>query len=200
MDAGIRPIEPADAEAVAAIYRPFVEGSPVSFETAAPGGDEMRRRIGELCAQYPWLVFEAGGKVRGYAYASAHRARAAYRWCVEVTVYAAPEARRRGVGRALYGALFAVLRAQGYANAYAGVTLPNPASVGLHESLGFTDAGVYRRVGHKAGAWQDVAWLQLRLQDPPEPPPEPRPAPAVLADPKWAAVFRAQARTARLRA
>src|SRR6185312_2180285 len=136
MKARIRPIEPADAAAVAEIYRPLVEDRPTSFEAAAPDAAEIRRRIGELCIQYPWLVHEADGKVAGYAYACAHRSRAAYRWCVEVSVYIAPEARRRGVGRNLYTALFAVLRAQGYANAYAGITLPNPASLGLHAAMG----------------------------------------------------------------
>jgi phosphinothricin acetyltransferase len=189
MDERIRLIAPADAEAVAAIYRPFVDGSPTSFETAAPEAEEIRRRIRDLCVRYPWLVFEAGGKTVGYAYACPHRARAAYRWCVEVSVYLAPEARRRGVGRALYGALFPVLRAQGYANAYAGITLPNPASIGLHTAMGFVPVGTFKRSGHKLGAWHDVAWLELRLQELPEPPPEPRPAPEVLADPMFAALL-----------
>jgi phosphinothricin acetyltransferase len=157
---------------VAAIYAPAVNGSVISFELTAPDAAEMGRRIQETLKRWPWLVYEADGKVLGYAYACAHRARAAYDWSVEVSVYVAPDAHRRGIGRALYAELFAILKKQGYVNAYAGVALPNIPSVALHEALGFRPVGVYRRVGYKLGAWHDVAWGHLALQDPL---PDPRP-------------------------
>jgi phosphinothricin acetyltransferase len=109
---------------------------------------------------YPWLVCDTGGRVAGYAYATRHRARAAYQWSVETTVYVHPEFRRRGVGRGLYESLFPILAAQGFANAYAGITLPNPASVAVHEAAGFTYLGRFERIGYKLGAWHDVGWWQ----------------------------------------
>jgi phosphinothricin acetyltransferase len=177
MERIIRSAGPADAAAVRDIYAPFVSDSATSFEAEPPDVATMAQRIEELREKFPWLVYEAGGTVLGYAYASPHRhVRKAYQWCVEVSIYLHPDARRRGVGRALYGALFDLLVRQGYVNAYAGVTLPNPASLGLHQSLGFQPVGVYARIGFKFGRWHDVAWLQLRLQDPAVPVAEPRPA------------------------
>ena len=134
---------------------------------------EMRQRIRQTLDYAPWVVCEHRGEVQGYAYASAHRTRAAYQWSVDVSVYVHAAAHRAGVGRAVYCSLFQLLTLQGFYNAYAGITLPNPASVGLHESLGFHPVGVYRAVGYKLGAWHDVGWWQLVLQAhaiPPEPP------------------------------
>ena len=153
----------SDAGAVREIYAPFVSDSATSFEMVVPDLMEVERRIQTDRDRYPWLVFEQDRVVLAYAYASVHRARKAYQWSVEVSVYVHPQAHRRGVGRALYTALFDLLRRQGYANAYAGITLPNPASVGLHESLGFVPVGVFSRIGFKFDQWHDVAWLQLRL-------------------------------------
>jgi phosphinothricin acetyltransferase len=160
----LRVATPADADAVAAIYAPVIRDTAISFETAAVPPDQMRQRIDTTLSRYPWLVAEAGGAVLGYAYATEHRARAAYAWSVDVSVYLAEQARRRGVGRALYVALLDLLAAQGHANAFAGIALPNDASVGLHEALGFTPVGVYRSVGWKLGAWHDVGWWQRDLQ------------------------------------
>jgi len=159
----LRLATPADADAIAAIYAPVIRDTVTSFETAVVPPDEMRERIDTTLARYPWLVAETGGAVLGYAYATQHRARAAYAWSVDVSVYLADRARRRGVGRALYVALLDLLTAQGYANAFAGIALPNDASVGLHEALGFTLVGVYRSVGWKLGAWHDVGWWQRGL-------------------------------------
>ena len=169
MEKRVRSIEISDAAAVEEIYAPFVSGNATSFEVVPPAIPEIERRIREVRARYPWLVFEAGGKVLGYAYASSHRTRRAYQWCAEVSVYVHPSGRHCGIGRALYTALFELLRRQGYVNAYAGITLPNPASVGLHESLGFTPVGVFERTGFKFGQWHDVLWLQLRLSEEPAP-------------------------------
>jgi phosphinothricin acetyltransferase len=175
-DFSIRDAEPArDAAACAAIYAPHVEGSPVSFEERAPDAAEMATRIERYGASHAWLVAEREGGVVGYANASTFRDRPAYRWSVTVSIYLAEEARGRGVGRALYGALFDRLRERGFRMACAGITLPNEASVGLHEHLGFELVGVNREIGWKQGAWRDVGWYQLQLAPAPEgPPPEPR--------------------------
>lgn len=162
----------ADAAGVLAIYAPFVRDTHVSFETVVPTEAEMARRIDATGPARPWLVTEADGAVTGYAYAGAHRAREAYQWSVETSVYVAEASRQRGVARVLYEALLDVLQLQGLANAYAGIALPNAASVGFHEALGFAPVGVYRAVGFKAGAWRDVGWWALRLGEgaAPDPP------------------------------
>jgi L-amino acid N-acyltransferase YncA len=164
-----------DGEACAAIYAPHVEGAVTSFEETAPGGSEMSRRIESATETHPWLVGEDGGELVGFAYACEHRRRPAYRWSVDVSVYVAAAAQRQGHGRALYEALFAELRERGFRTACAGITLPNAASVALHEGLGFEPVGVYRRIGWKQGAWRDVGWWQLDLAPEAEgPPAEPR--------------------------
>ena len=175
MDAAIRIREavPQDAAALAAIYAPYVSDTIISFETEPPAAPEMQRRLAVAGERYPWLVAEQGGQVLGYAYAGEHRSRAAYRWDVDVTVYLTAQAQRRGIGRRLYQALFGLLRRQGHVNAYAGIALPNAASVGLHQALGFVPVGIYRQVGYKHGAWHDVSWWALRLQPPAEQPAEP---------------------------
>ncbi|MGE5616983.1 MAG: arsinothricin resistance N-acetyltransferase ArsN1 family B, partial [Bacillota bacterium] len=154
----IRLATPDDAAAVAAIYAPNVTDAVISFEYVPPDVAEMRRRIEKVLAQFPWLVWEEGGIVGGYVYASAHRERAAYQWSTDVSAYVHPDFRRRGVAKALYRTLFEILRVQGYQNAYAGITLPNAPSVALHEAVGFTAVGVYRHVGFKKGRWHDVGW------------------------------------------
>ena len=171
----IRVAAPGDAEGVQAIYAPVVRDTAISFELEPPGVAEMAGRIAGTLAEHPWLVCERRGAVAGYAYATRHRERPAYRWSVDVSVYVHPDARRGGVGRRLYAALFRLLALQGYRNAYAGIALPNAGSVGLHEALGFRPVGVYRQVGFKLGAWHDVGWWQLQLQPPGIPPSEPGP-------------------------
>jgi L-amino acid N-acyltransferase YncA len=168
----IRSADPErDAAACAAIYAPYVEASATSFEAEPPTAAELAERIERTGATHPWLVAESDGEILGFAYACEHRARAAYRWAVDVSIYLAEANRGKGLGRALYEALFERLREQRFRVACAGVTLPNEASVRLHESLGFTPVGVYRRIGWKAGAWHDVGWWQLDLcpggEDPP---------------------------------
>ena len=173
MEKRIRSITLGDAQTVSDIYAPFVTNAATSFEAVPPDAVEIQKRIREVSAKYPWLVFEGDGSVLGFAYASQHRTRHAYQWSVDVSVYIHEHARNQGVGRALYTALFALLRRQGYFNAYAGITLPNPGSVRLHESMGFTSVGVYSRVGFKFGRWHDVLWLQLRLSEDTTAPKEP---------------------------
>lgn len=173
----IRDADPElDAAACAAIYAPHVEGSAVSFEEHPPGIAEMGARIRRIGASHPWLVAERDGEVVGYAYGCPHRERPAYRWSADVSVYVASGSARQGHGRALYEELLARLRRQRFRMACAGITLPNPASVALHEALGFVPVGVFREIGWKDGAWRDVGWYQLELTAPTvEPPPEPLP-------------------------
>jgi L-amino acid N-acyltransferase YncA len=164
-----------DAAACAAIYAPHVEDGPVSFEEQAPGAAEMAARIDRYGSSHAWLVAEREGEVVGYAYATPFNERPAYRWSASVSVYVADAARGGGVGRGLYGALFDRLRERGFRMACAGITLPNEASRGLHESLGFELVGVNREIGWKQGAWRDVGWYQLELSPAPDSPPlEPR--------------------------
>jgi phosphinothricin acetyltransferase len=167
----VRQATPADAAACAAIYAPYVTDTAVSFEDVAPTAGEMAARI---AAAVLWLVLEDEGRVVGYAYAGPFAPRAAYRWACEVSVYLERGRHRRGGGRALYEALLTGLRDRGYRMAVAGMTLPNPASEGLHRALGFEPVGTYRRIGYKHGAWHDVAWTQKALAEGDEPPAEPR--------------------------
>ena len=171
----LRLAAPADAAAVAAIYAPFCLETAVSFETTPPDEGQMRERINTLTQRYPWLVaVSETGDVLGYAYAGKHRERAAYRWSVDFTAYLAPEAKRRGIGTALYRALMKICQSLGYCRAFAGITLPNEASVRLHEKIGFRAIGVYRRVGFKLGRWHDVGWWSLDLLPKEDAPREPR--------------------------
>jgi len=172
----IRDARAEDGAPLAEIYRPYVETSAVSFEDEAPDAVALVARM--LAApRLPWAVAEDGtGDVVGYAYATGHRGRAAYRWAVDCSVYLSPDARGRGTGRLLYATLLPLLRDLGYWRAYAGIALPNPASVGLHQAMGFTPVGVYKDVGYKLGRWHDVGWWQLPLEatSAQQPPQEPR--------------------------
>jgi L-amino acid N-acyltransferase YncA len=185
MASTIRLASEDDAGQIRAIYGPFCY-TPVSFEAEAPSLDEMRRRIAALAGKMPWLVCDDGGTVLGYAYASAHRARVAYQWSVEVSAYVAEGLRRRGIGRALYTALLGALPRQGYVNAYAGITLPNAGSVGLHEAVGFTPVGIYEDVGYKLGAWHSVGWWERPLCERPQQPAPPTELSTVCETTEWA--------------
>ena len=186
--ARIRVAREDDGAAVAAIYRPYVETSVISFETTPPDASEMFRRISDTLADFPWLICEIDGRPAGYAYATRHRVRSAYLWSVDTSVYLDRQYWRCGIGRGLYASLFAILVAQGFFNAYAGITLPNPASVALHEAAGFKPVGVYRRVGFKNDAWHDVGWWQLTLQPHTARPQPPLVLATVRSRPDWQAL------------
>jgi phosphinothricin acetyltransferase len=171
----LRPADPErDSAACAAIYAPYVQGSAISFEEDALDAAQFAERIATTTRTHPWLVLEDGGRVVGFAYASQHRTRAAYRWAADVGIYVDPADQRRGAGRRLYEGLFELMRRQNLRIACAGITLPNDASVGLHRALGFEEVGVYREIGYKRGAWHDVMWMALALSPAGDgPPPEP---------------------------
>jgi len=169
----VRNATPADAAACAAIYAPYVTGTAATFETDPPTRSEMSERITKALRDHAWLVLEQDGRVVGYAYGGPFKARAAYRWSCEVSVYLEQGRARRGGGRKLYAALLGRLARRGYLTAAAGTTLPNEASVALHAAMGFEPVGTYRRIGYKHGAWHDVAWMQKTLAAGQDPPTEP---------------------------
>jgi phosphinothricin acetyltransferase len=162
-----------DAAACAAIYAPYVTDTAITFELDPPGAETMSRRIAAALATHAWVVAEDDGRVVGYAYGGPFKARAAYRWATEVSVYAETGRRRTGAGRLLYTGLFERLEARGFGIAVAVMSLPNEASVGLHEALGFECVGVHRRIGYKLGRWHDVALWQRPLAPLGDPPAEP---------------------------
>ena len=173
----IRAATPADAAAIAAIYAPFVLSGTVSFESDAPDARQMRARMASSDGLYPWLVATSGDDgdgqgVLGYAYAGRFRDRPAYRYVVETSVYTAGG--QKGVGRLLYEALVDTLRAQGFTQAIGVISLPNDASISLHEAVGFRRGGVFREVGFKQGRWIDVGFWQCELNDGAISPVEPR--------------------------
>ncbi|MGE8111867.1 arsinothricin resistance N-acetyltransferase ArsN1 family B [Pseudomonas sp. NPDC086566] len=169
----VREARHEDGAAIQAIYAPFVTDTAISFEEIPPTTEEMRQRIITTLQTYPYLVAERNGRLVGYAYASQHRARPAYRWAVDVTVYVAEGEHRSGVGRSLYAELLPVLSKQGFNAAYAGIALPNAGSVGLHERLGFLHIGTFPQVGFKLGRWHDVGYWRMELGAPIESPTDP---------------------------
>jgi phosphinothricin acetyltransferase len=173
----LRSVTPDDAAACAAIYSPLVRETGISFEWEPPSVEDFRRRIGTVMAKYPWLVaLDDRGEVAGFAYANTHRDAPSYQWSVNTSVFVREDSRGRGVGRALYAELHRRLVALGFFRAFAGVALPNPGSVALHEASGYERLGTYENVGYKAGRWRDVAWFQKLLQplaDDPRPPRRP---------------------------
>lgn len=153
----------SDAAPIAAIYNHYVRATTITFEEQAVEVDEMARRIEDVGAKLPWYVFERDGSVIGYAYATPWRARSAYRFSVESTVYVAPEFPRQGIGSRLYTALIDDLRSRGIQVILGGIAQPNSASVSLHESLGFEKVAHFNRVGRKFNQWVDVGYWELQL-------------------------------------
>ncbi|HEX3683310.1 MAG TPA: arsinothricin resistance N-acetyltransferase ArsN1 family B [Bryobacteraceae bacterium] len=181
----IRLARESDADQMLEIYAPLVRATAISFELAPPSSTEMRERVRNILATHAWLVCEEAQAICGYAYASKFRAREAYRWAAEVTVYVHPARQRKGVGRTLYRSLFDVMRLQGFCRAIAVIALPNEASVQLHERLGFKSMGVFERAGYKLGRWHDVGWWQLQLQEHPLNPRAPRGVAELVGTAEW---------------
>jgi phosphinothricin acetyltransferase len=181
----IRRVRASDAAAIAALYRPYVTDTRVTFELEPPDAEEIGRRIVKCGDVYPYLVAEIDGALAGYAYATAFRDRPAYRFAVETSVYLAPAAQGHGLGRALYTMLLDILTAQGFVHAIGAITVPNDASIGLHRAMGYVDAGVYADIGYKMGAWATVQLLQKPLNPLPAAPDETL---RLSACPAWAAI------------
>jgi len=154
-----------DSAAILAIYVPYIRDTSITFETDIPTVAEFANRIETYLQSFPWLVYEHEGMIAGYAYAARHRERTAYQWSVECSVYIAETSFRSGIARALYTALLDILKHQGFTLAYAVINLPNPQSVGFHESLGFTYFATYEKVGYKLGKWKNVGWWRRQLND-----------------------------------
>lgn len=161
----IRLANEADSASILEVYAPFITDTIITFEYDVPTVMEFGKRITNITRKYPWLVCEVNGNIIGYAYASKFNERAAYDWSVDFSVYIKPEYHRKNIGKALYFALFELLKMQGYYNAYAGVTLPNIKSEGHHQAFGFKPVGIYRNVGYKFGSWHDVKWFELKIQE-----------------------------------
>ncbi|TYT63744.1 GNAT family N-acetyltransferase [Natrialba swarupiae] len=174
-----------DAAAVRDIYAHFCESTPVTFEERAPTEAQLADRIASTLETYPWLVCERDGEVVGYAYASRLRKRRAYQWVVELSVYAAADARRSGVGRGLYESMFAILERQGVRDAYAVTTVPNPETVRFHERLGFERLGEFPAIGYSHDDWRDVAWWRRPIGPKTADPDPIAPFPEVRESPDW---------------
>ena len=185
MTVSIRLARETDAEQTLAIYTPIVREAAISFELEPPTREQLQARIATTLERTPWLVCASNGDIMGYCYAGPYRSRGAYQWSVEVTVYTSANHRRMGVARAVYASLFECLKLLGYVSAYAGIALPNPASIALHEGLGFRPVGVYHNAGHKLGGWHDVGWWELAIQDPPSAPEAPALLPAIADSSAW---------------
>lgn len=169
----IRLATAADAAQILAIYAPYVEHTSITFETELPSVESFADRISTYLQQWPWLVCEKEGVIAGYAYGARYRERVAYQWSVESSVYIHDDFLRAGIASVLYGALFGILKVQGYRNVYAVINLPNDRSVALHERCGFRYFATYEQVGYKLGQWKNVGWWRLILNefgDEPAPP------------------------------
>lgn len=152
-----------DSNQILDIYAPFIINTAVSFETEVPSEREMQNRITNCLQNYPWIVCVIDGRIAAYVYASRHREREAYQWCCESSVYVHDDFKGRGIGKKLYRLLFEVLKLQGFRNVYAGIALPNDASVNLHTKCGFTQFATYENIGYKLGSWHTVGWWKLQI-------------------------------------
>ena len=159
----LRACTPSDAPHICSIYNHYVLETVVTFEEVPVQLDDMARRIADVTSRLPWLVYEFDGEIHGYAYATNWKERSAYRHSVESTVYLAPRMARQGIGTLLYLELLKALRDRGVHCVIGGISLPNAASIALHEKLGFTKIGQFREVGWKLGKWVDVGYWEVVL-------------------------------------
>ncbi|MDR1663682.1 MAG: GNAT family N-acetyltransferase [Clostridiales bacterium] len=171
-----------DSDAVLKIYAPYVRDTVISLELEVPSPKAFHKRVEGIVKQYPFVVCETNGEMAGYAYAAMHRERTGYRYDVDVSVYTAPEYFGRGIARALYDRLFALLAAQGYYNAYAGCNAKNRRSEAFHYKCGFKFAGAFHNAGHKFGEWHDVNWYEKTLREYDEIPAEIQPISGLPAE------------------
>ena len=169
----IRPAKRTDAARMLEIYAPYVRDTAISLEYVPPTPAEFEARFDRIASKYPWIVWEEGERVMGYAYADVALSRAAYQWDADLSIYLAPEICGKGIGHILYDWMERSLRSLGYVNLYALVTSDNAASCRFHERRGYALLGVLKRSGFKFGHWHDVSWYGLRLtgDEPPVGPP-----------------------------
>lgn len=160
----IRLAQKKDIPAILAIYGPYVEETAYSFEYTVPSEGEFTERFERIIRQFPFFVYEEEGQVVGYAYADLPFERAAYRWCAEPSVYLRPNARGRGIGKALYAVLEEALTAQGYAVLYAIITTSNKNSIAFHKALGYRHLADFPQCGYKHGRWEGITWMEKRLK------------------------------------
>jgi phosphinothricin acetyltransferase len=165
MGLNIRLVENDDIAAILNIYSYYIQNTIVTFETSVPALSDFENRIECITEKYPWLICEENGEITGYAYACEHRARDAYKWSVDVSVYLKQDCVGKGMGKRLYSNLLNIIERQGFINAYAGIALPNNASIGLHEFFGFKKIAQYEHVGFK-GQWIDVGWWWKEISKP----------------------------------
>ena len=163
MTGQLRVARASDAEAISAIYAPYVLNTCVSFETVPPTPAEFVRRMEETLAGYPYLVWESEGRILGYAYAHRYAERAAYGWAAEASIYLAPEAHGSGIAHKLYGALMEILRQMNCIHLYAKVAHPNPRSEAFHLAAGFSKAAYLEDIGFKMGHWIGLTYYHLLL-------------------------------------
>ena len=154
-----------DAKGILAIYAYYIESTSFTFETEVPSVEEFAERIRTYLINWPWLVCEIDGRIAGYAYATKYRERTAYQWCTESSIYIHDDFQKADIGKALYTALFEILKRQGFTNVYAVINLPNEKSVAFHENTGFSYFATYEKVGYKLGQWKNVGWWKLSLND-----------------------------------
>lgn len=165
MNATIRIAEQRDVPGILEIYTPFILHTAVTFEEIVPDELSFWKRIQDIMEELPFLVCEIDDRIAGYAYASAYRSRASYRWSKEVSVYVHPDFHRRKVAHALYSSLHEMVRFQGIANLLAIITMPNESSVAFHEFFGYRKCAEFSKVGYKLNQWQNVGWFELFIQD-----------------------------------
>lgn len=161
----IRAAKPSDAASILEIYSPYILDTAITFETEIPSLENIEHRIITYQESWPWLVYESGGVIAGYAYVTKHRERTAYQWCVESSVYVRDRFQQKGIAKDLYAALFAIVKYQGCRNVYAGITLPNEKSVSFHKKFGFSKIAEYKNIGYKLGKWNTVSWWELQVND-----------------------------------
>jgi L-amino acid N-acyltransferase YncA len=161
----IRIAKTSDAASILEIYTPYILNTAITFETEIPSLENIEYRIITYQESWPWLVYEIAGTIVGYAYATKHRERAAYQWCVESSVYISDNFQQKGIAQALYTALFEILKYQGCRNVYAGITLPNDKSISFHKKFGFSKIAEYKKIGYKLGLWNTVSWWELKVNE-----------------------------------
>ena len=176
----IRLATPADIPAILEIYSPYVQNTAISFEYTVPTLEGFTQRFHAITAQFPWLVWEENGEVLGYAYGSAPFERAAFGWCSEASIYLQPDARGRGIGKALYAVLEELMQLQGYVKVYVLVTSANQPSVDFHLACGYRHTACLPGCGFKFGNWYDLFWMEKMLNSVEMPTNPPTPFPAIV--------------------